>query len=83
MAVARAFTGWTIEAPRAGWRLPVRCPSLHDEREKVVFGQVIGLAADRAMASSVLDILASHPSTARFIPRSSRGDSSRTTRRLR
>jgi uncharacterized protein (DUF1800 family) len=64
--VARCFTGWTIAAPRAGGGFHF-APRLHDEAEKVVLGQVIPAGGGRSDGERVLDLLASHPSTARFI----------------
>jgi uncharacterized protein (DUF1800 family) len=64
--VARAFTGWTLEQPRRGGGFVFR-PVMHDAGEKTVLGQ--RLAAGRGMedGEQVLDIVARHPSTARFI----------------
>ena len=64
--VARAFTGWTIDQPRlgGGFRFDDR---LHDDGEKVVLGQKIKAGGGQADGERVLDILASHPSTATFI----------------
>jgi uncharacterized protein (DUF1800 family) len=64
--VARAFTGWTLEQPRRGGGFVFR-PAMHDAGEKTVLGQ--RLAAGRGMedGEQVLDIVARHPSTARFI----------------
>jgi uncharacterized protein (DUF1800 family) len=64
--VARAFTGWTLEQPRRAGGFVFR-PVMHDAGEKMVLGQ--RLAAGRGMedGEQVLDIVATHPSTARFI----------------
>ena len=64
--VARAFTGWTLEQPRRGGGFIFR-PGMHDAGEKTVLGH--RLAAGRGMedGEEVLDIVARHPSTARFI----------------
>jgi uncharacterized protein (DUF1800 family) len=64
--VARAFTGWTIDNPRrgAGFRFE---PRMHDAGEKVVLGHVIKAGGGESDGEQVLDILAAHPSTARFI----------------
>ena len=64
--VARAFTGWTIDQPRlgGGFRYEDR---MHDAGEKVVLGQKIKAGGGRSDGERVLDILASHPSTATFI----------------
>jgi uncharacterized protein (DUF1800 family) len=64
--VARAFTGWTIANPRQGG--PFRFdPRLHDDGEKVVLGHRIAAGGGKQDGERVLDILARHPSTARFI----------------
>jgi uncharacterized protein (DUF1800 family) len=64
--VARAFTGWTIENPQrgAGFRFE---PRLHDSGEKTVLGHVIKSGGGESDGEQVLDILAAHPSTARFV----------------
>jgi uncharacterized protein (DUF1800 family) len=64
--VARAFTGWTIANPRegGGFRFDAR---MHDDGEKMVLGHRISAGGGRADAEQVLDILAAHPATARFI----------------
>jgi uncharacterized protein (DUF1800 family) len=64
--VARAFTGWTIEQPRQGGGFRFE-PRLHDDREKIVLGHRIKAGGGESDGERVLDILASHPSTARFI----------------
>jgi uncharacterized protein (DUF1800 family) len=64
--VARCFTGWTIDKPRAGGGFVFR-PALHDEGQKVVLGKVIKAGGGQSDAEQVLDILSKHPSTARFI----------------
>ncbi|MGC4085135.1 MAG: DUF1800 domain-containing protein [Vicinamibacterales bacterium] len=66
--VARAFTGWTINRPRAGGSFRF-APALHDDGEKVVLGHRIRAGGGQRDGEEVLDILASHPSTARFISR--------------
>jgi len=77
--IARAFTGWTIQNPRQAGspaRLPrwgahgggfVFNPRLHDDGEKLVLGHRIKARGDISDGEQVLDILASHSSTARFI----------------
>jgi uncharacterized protein (DUF1800 family) len=64
--VARAFTGWTIDQPRLGgdFRFDER---RHDDGEKVVLGHKIKPGGGQSDGERVLDILASHPSTATFI----------------
>jgi uncharacterized protein (DUF1800 family) len=63
--VARVFTGWTIYQPRrrATFRFDAR---LHDNADKVVLGHQIRGSGEEE-GEYVLDILAKHPSTARFI----------------
>src|SRR5205085_8194643 len=64
--VARAFTGWTIDQPRQGGGFRFE-PRLHDNREKIVLGHRIKAGGEESDGEQVLDILARHPSTARFI----------------
>jgi uncharacterized protein (DUF1800 family) len=64
--VARAFTGWTIDQPRQGGAFRFE-PRLHDEKEKVVLGHKIKAGGGQSDGEQVLDILARHPSTAKFI----------------
>ena len=64
--VARAFTGWTITAPRqgGGFRFDAR---MHDDGEKTVLGHRLAAGGGERDGEEVLDLLASHPATARFI----------------
>ena len=64
--VARAFTGWTIQNPRQGGGFRYE-PRLHDEGPKVVLGHMIKAGGGESDGEQVLDILARHPSTAKFI----------------
>jgi uncharacterized protein (DUF1800 family) len=64
--VARALTGWTIQNPRQGGGFHFE-PRLHDEGQKVVLGHVIKAGGGQSDGEQVLDILAKHPSTAKFI----------------
>jgi uncharacterized protein (DUF1800 family) len=64
--VARAFTGWTIENPRQGGAFRFE-PRIHDEGVKTVLGHRIKSGGGMSDGEQVLDILAAHPSTARFI----------------
>jgi uncharacterized protein (DUF1800 family) len=64
--VARAFTGWTIQNPRMGGGYRFE-PRLHDTGQKVVLGQVIKGGGDDSDGKRVLEMLARHPSTARFV----------------
>ncbi|HEU4368318.1 MAG TPA: DUF1800 domain-containing protein [Methylomirabilota bacterium] len=63
--VARAFTGRTIDRPRQDARF-VFCPVTHDPGDKTVLGRPIRAGGERD-GEEVLDLLARHPSTARFI----------------
>jgi uncharacterized protein (DUF1800 family) len=64
--VARAFTGWTIGGPRqgGGYFFDAR---LHDRGEKRVLGHRIKAGGGESDGEQVIDILATHPATARFI----------------
>jgi len=64
--VARAFTGWSIENPRrgSGFRFD---PRMHNAGPKIVLGHKIAGGGGESDGERVLDLLASHPSTARFI----------------
>jgi len=64
--VARCFSGWTIQKPNEQGLFLYR-PGLHDDGEKVVLGHKILPGGGIADGERVLDILATHPSTARFI----------------
>ncbi len=66
--VARALSGWTIDVPfeTGAFRFD---PNMHDAEAKTVLGR--DMAAGRGVedGNEVLDILARHPATARFIAR--------------
>lgn len=64
--VARCFTGWTIRKPEQEGTF-LFDPSMHDNDEKFVLGQKVPAGGGIADAEIVMDILAKHPSTARFI----------------
>ncbi|MBI2555741.1 MAG: DUF1800 domain-containing protein, partial [Candidatus Rokubacteria bacterium] len=64
--VARCFTGWTIDRPRDGGGFVFR-PVAHDNGEKVVLGHRIPAGGGQRDGEMVIDILARHPSTAKFI----------------
>jgi uncharacterized protein (DUF1800 family) len=64
--IARAFTGWTITAPRQGGSFRFD-PRMHDDGAKVVLGHQLAAGGGRRDGERVLDILAGHPATARFI----------------
>jgi uncharacterized protein (DUF1800 family) len=64
--VARAFTGWTIQNPMQGGGFRFE-PRIHDDGEKAVLGHRIKAGGGQRDGEQVLDLLAAHPSTARFI----------------
>jgi len=64
--VARALTGWTIDAPQLGGHFVFR-PELHDAGKKVVLGHVLPAGRGIEDGQEVLDILARAPATAHFI----------------
>jgi uncharacterized protein (DUF1800 family) len=64
--VARCFTGWTIAQPRQGGGFRFD-PRMHDDGEKHVLGHTIKAGGGERDGEQVLDILANHPSTAKFI----------------
>jgi uncharacterized protein (DUF1800 family) len=80
--VARCFTGWTIFQPRGGGAAVNAMMGeagrrnagtfffnsrAHDDGEKIVLGQKIPAGGGMKDGLTVLDILARHPSTAKFI----------------
>jgi uncharacterized protein (DUF1800 family) len=64
--VARCFTGWTIRKPNEEG-IFVYNPAMHDNGEKTVLGVKIPAGGGIADGERVLDILAKHPATARFV----------------
>ncbi|MGI9034403.1 MAG: DUF1800 domain-containing protein [Pyrinomonadaceae bacterium] len=64
--VARCLTGWTIRKPGQEGTF-IFNPQMHDNGEKIVLGQKIAAGGGISDVEKVLDILATHPSTARFI----------------
>ena len=64
--VARALTGWSIQAPQQGGEFAFR-PAMHDADEKTVLGHTLKAGRGEEDGEEVLDIVAHHPSTARFI----------------
>lgn len=64
--VARCFTGWTIDRPRQDGTFTFR-PFMHDNKEKVVLGHKVPAGGGSKDGEIVIDILAKHPSTAKFI----------------
>jgi uncharacterized protein (DUF1800 family) len=67
IAVARCFTGWTVRNPENPEF--VFAPFMHDFGEKTVLGHKIPAGGGEQDGLQVIDILAHHPSTARFISR--------------
>ena len=67
IAVARCFTGWTVRSPENPEF--VFAPFMHDFGEKTVLGHKIPAGGGETDGLQVIDILARHPSTARFISR--------------
>jgi len=81
--VARCFTGWTIFQPRGGGAAVNALMGgeaarrsagsfffnarAHDDGEKIVLGQKISAGGGMNDGLKVLDILAHHPSTAKFV----------------
>lgn len=80
--VARCFTGWTIFAPRGGGAAAIAVMGkaaredagkfyfnsrMHDDGEKVVLGHKIPAGGGMKDGLMVLDILARHPATAKFL----------------
>lgn len=65
--VARALTGWTM-APRQHAEF-VFIPAIHDAGEKQVLGHTLPAGRGIEDGEEVLDLVARHPSTARFIAR--------------
>ncbi len=63
---ARVLTGWSLERPNesAAFRFN---PALHDAGAKRVLGAAFPAGQGEAEGERLLDLLASHPSTARFI----------------
>src|SRR5499425_866520 len=64
--VARCFTGWTIRKPNEEGIFFYN-PAQHDNGPKEVLGVKIPAGGGIGDGERVLDILASHPSTAKFI----------------
>jgi uncharacterized protein (DUF1800 family) len=67
IAVARCFTGWTVSNPDTPEF--AFAPFMHDFGEKTVLGHKIPAGGGERDGLQVIDILAHHPSTARFISR--------------
>jgi uncharacterized protein (DUF1800 family) len=68
IAVARCFTGWTIRQPTTKPEF-VFASFMHDNGEKVVLGHMIAAGGGEPDGLQAIEILAHHPSTAKFISR--------------
>ncbi len=68
IAVARCFTGWTIRQPETKPEF-VFAAFMHDSGEKVVLGHKIAAGGGEQDGLQVIEILARHASTARFLSR--------------
>jgi len=68
IAVARAFSGWTIYdiARYAEFQFN---PATHDRKEKIVLGHTLPAGRGEQDGVDVIDLLARHPATAKFISR--------------
>ena len=64
--VARCFTGWTIRQPNVKPEFQF-ASFMHDNGEKTVLGRKIPAGGGEQDGLRVIDMLAHHPSTARFI----------------
>jgi uncharacterized protein (DUF1800 family) len=66
IAVARAFSGWTIYDTGKYSEFQFN-PAGHDRKEKVVLGHTLPAGRGEQDGLDVIEILAHHPSTAKFI----------------
>jgi uncharacterized protein (DUF1800 family) len=66
MAVARAFTGWTIYDITRYAEFQFN-PANHDRKQKIVLGRTLPAGRGEQDGLDVIDLLARHPSTAKFI----------------
>lgn len=64
--VARCFTGWTIRQPQQRAEFMFE-PRIHDNDEKIVMGARIPAGGGIEDGKKIIDLLARHPATARFI----------------
>jgi uncharacterized protein (DUF1800 family) len=64
--VARCFTGWSIAGLREDPQFRF-LPRMHDQKEKRVLGRVLPANGGEADGLAVIDMLAAHPATAKFI----------------
>ena len=66
IAVARAFTGWTVYDPQKYAEFQFN-PAGHDRKEKIVLEHKLPAGRGEQDGVDVINILAHHPSTAKFI----------------
>jgi uncharacterized protein (DUF1800 family) len=66
IAVARAFSGWSIYDIQKYAEFQFQ-PANHDRKEKVVLGHTLPAGRGEQDGLDVIDILVHHPSTAKFI----------------
>jgi len=64
--VARCLTGWTIRQPRGEGSFYFD-PRIHDTGEKIVLGNRIPPGGGMEDGLRIIELLAQHPSTARFV----------------
>ena len=64
--VARCLTGWTIRQPRGEGSFYFE-PRIHDTGEKIVLGNRIPPGGGMEDGLRIIELLAQHPSTARFV----------------
>ncbi|MBL8134030.1 MAG: DUF1800 domain-containing protein [Anaerolineae bacterium] len=67
--VARAFTGWSVRGPREGGDTFAYFfrRTFHDDDAKTILGVTLPAGGGESDGDRVLDLLAAHPSTARFV----------------
>ncbi len=65
-AVARCFTGWTLEKPREGAHHIYR-KAAHDDAQKVVLGHTFRAGGGEEEGEKVMDLLCRQPACARYI----------------
>ncbi len=66
IAVARAFTGWTVYDPQKYGEFQFN-PSGHDRKEKTILGRTLPAGRGEQDGLDVIHMLARHPATAKFI----------------
>jgi uncharacterized protein (DUF1800 family) len=66
IAVARAFSGWTIYDPQKYAEFQFNAAG-HDRKEKAILGHTLPAGRGEQDGVDVIEILARHPSTAKFI----------------